>query len=325
MKAIIPAAGIGKRLKPLTLTRPKVLLPVAGKPILGYILDSIEKSGIEDIVLIIGYKKEQIIDYIKDNYNLNFTFVVQEERKGLGHAVGLGLDYSNEPALVILGDTIFNLNISEFINREQTTLGVMEVPDPERFGIVEEKNGWVTKFLEKPENPNSNLAIIGIYFFDSQKKIKEAIDYIIENDIKTKGEYQLTDALQVMLENGTKIKIEKIEQYYDCGTRETLLNSNRFLMDIRNCEKVRNFPDSVIIPPVYIHQDVNIKKSIIGPYTSIGKDVLISNSFVENSIVIGNTKIKNAILRDSIIGENASIEGRFLIGNFGDYSHLSVK
>lgn len=322
MKAIIPVAGMGKRLKPLTLTRPKVLLPVAGKPILGHILDSLEESVIEDIVLIIGYKKEQVINYVKDNYNLNFTFISQEEKKGLGHAVGLGLDYSSEPALVILGDTIFNLDINKFIDKEQTTLGVTEVPDPERFGIVEEKGGWVTKFLEKPENPNSNLAIVGIYFFDSQKQIKEAIDYVIEKNIKTKGEYQLTDALQVVLENGAKIKIEKIEQYYDCGTRETLLSSNRFLLDIGNCGKVKDFPDSVIIPPVYIHQDVSVKKSIIGPYASIGKGVSISNSFVENSIVIGSTMIKNTILRDSLIGENASIEGRFLTGSFGDYSHL---
>ncbi|MCK4447069.1 MAG: nucleotidyltransferase family protein, partial [Candidatus Marinimicrobia bacterium] len=143
MKAIIPAAGIGERLRPLTLTRPKVLLPVAEKPILGHILDRIIESGIEDVTLIVGYMGDQVIEYVKNHYDLNLDFVEQKERKGLGHAVWKGLNSSNEPVLILLGDTILDLNYYKFAQSQYNIIGVMTVEDPRRFGIVEVKDGWV--------------------------------------------------------------------------------------------------------------------------------------------------------------------------------------
>ena len=154
MKAVIPAAGIGERLRPLTLTRPKVLLPVAGKPILGHILDRIVESGIKDVTIVVGYMGNQVIKYVRNHYNLNFDFVEQKKRRGLGHAVLQGLDSSDEPVLILLGDTILDLNFYKFAQSRYNVIGVMTVEDPRRFGIVEVKDEWVTKLVEKPENPH---------------------------------------------------------------------------------------------------------------------------------------------------------------------------
>lgn len=317
MKAIIPAAGIGERLRPLTLTRPKVLLPVAEKPILGHILDRIIESGIEDVTLIVGYMGEQVIEYVKNYYDLNLDFVEQKERKGLGHAVWKGLNSSNKPVLILLGDTILDLNYYNFAQSQYNVIGVMTVEDPRRFGIVEVKDGWVVKLVEKPENPLSNLAIAGIYLLQSQERLKKAIEYIIENDITTKGEYQLTDALQVMLSWNDRMKTENIEACYDCGTRETLLETNRHLLE-KIDYKANKYPNSVIIPPVYIHPKADIRKSIVGPYVSIGKGVTICDSVIEDSIISDGVNLKNVCLKNSLFGLKSSIHGKCHIVDIGD-------
>lgn len=323
MKAIIPAAGIGERLRPLTLARPKVLLPVAGKPILGHILDRVVESGISDVVLIVGYMSEQVVEFTRNNYELSFDFVEQPERKGLGHAVGEGLDDEDEPVLILLGDTILDLNFSEFVQKEQNTIGVITVNDPQRFGIVETKNNWVVKLVEKPKHPSSNLAIAGIYFMKSQKQLKRAIDYIIKENITTKGEYQLTDALQVMLTWGEKMQIEIIDACYDCGTRETLLDSNRLLlqnMDLSN----REYPDSVIISPSYVHPEADIRRSVIGPNVSIGDEVTICDSVIKNSIIDSGSDLRNVVLKNSLIGSRASVRGKFYSADIVDGSRQDL-
>jgi len=317
MKAIIPAAGIGERLRPLTLTRPKVLLPVAEKPILGHILDRIVESGIEDVTLIVGYMGDQVIEYVKNHYDLNLDFVEQKERKGLGHAVWKGLNSSNEPVLILLGDTILDLNYYKFAQSQYNIIGVMTVEDPRRFGIVEVKDGWVSKLVEKPENPLSNLAIAGIYLLQSQERLKKAIEYIIENDITTKGEYQLTDALQVMLSWNDRMKTENIEACYDCGTRKTLLETNRHLLE-KIDYRANKYPNSVIIPPVYIHPKADIRKSIVGPYVSIGDGVTICDSVIEDSIISDGANLKNVCLRNSLLGSKYSIHGKYHIVDIGD-------
>jgi len=317
MKAIIPAAGIGERLRPLTLTRPKVLLPVAEKPILGHILDRIIESGIEDVTLIVGYMGDQVIEYVKNHYDLNLDFVEQKERKGLGHAVWKGLNSSNEPVLILLGDTILDLNYYKFAQSLYNIIGVMTVEDPRRFGIVEVKDGWVVKLVEKPEKPLSNLAIAGIYLLQSQERLKKAIEYIIENDITTRGEYQLTDALQVMLSWNDRMKTENIEACYDCGTRKTLLETNRHLLE-KIDYKVNKYPNSVIIPPVYIHPKADIRKSIVGPYVSIGDGVTICDSVIEDSIISDGANLKNVCLRNSLLGSKSSIHGKYHIVDVGD-------
>lgn len=323
MKAIIPAAGIGERLKPLTLTKPKVLLPVAGKPIIGHIYDRIIQSGISDVTVIIGYRGQQVLDYSCANYHLNFRFIEQTKRRGLGHAVGLGLEETNEPVLILLGDTILDLNFPEFAQKSDNTIGVMTVKDPRRFGIVELQDGWIARLVEKPQETIGNLAIAGIYLIKDQSKLKSAIDYIINHNIITKGEFQLTDALQVMVNRGERIKTEMISSCHDCGTPESLLTANRLLLANSN-RKFKEYPNSVIIPPVYIHDEADIRESVIGPYVSIGEGTKIIGSVVSNSIITENAHIQSAVLKNSLIGTNASVKGRTIAIDLGDFSHQEM-
>jgi len=317
MKAVIPAAGIGKRLQPLTLTRPKVLLPVAGKPILGHILDKLIRSGIDEIVLIVGYKGDMVTEYIGKHYSVNVKFIEQKERKGLGHAVGMGLADIDEPVLIILGDTILDLDFDHFIKSGKNVIGVMEVEDPRRFGIVELDGDRVKRLIEKPQEFIGNQAIAGIYLLQHQNILKKAIQHIVDHNITTKNEYQLTDALQVMLEWREEMTVETIKACYDCGTRQTLLDTNRILL--KNAEpQSGSFENTVIVPPVYIGKNVTITKSVIGPYVSIADNVTVSNSVVEDSIIDEGSEVRTAILRDSLIGQEAKVSGVGVSIDVGD-------
>ena len=319
MKAVIPAAGIGKRLRPFTLTRPKVLLPVAGKPIIGHILDRVIDSGIDDVTLIIGYMGEKVIEYVEQNYEVRLRFIEQKDRRGLGHAVGMGLEESDEEVLVILGDTILDLDFKEFTRAKHSVIGVMTVDDPHRFGIVEHREGWITRLVEKPKEPASNLAIAGIYLLKSQLRLKKAIEYIVEHNITTKGEYQLTDALQVLLDRGEQMRIENITACYDCGTRDTLLMTNRHLL--KSVEQdFRRYDSSIIIPPVSIHPSVEIDRSIVGPDVSVGENSVIRNSIIEDSIVDNNTVIEDLIIKNCLFGYKSTVKGTCCTSDIGDYS-----
>ena len=200
MKAIIPVAGHGTRLEPHTLTLQKCLLPVAGKPVLEHILDRITDAGVTDISLIIGHLGYQVKQFCTTYENANFTFVEQTERLGLGHAVYQGLRHSDEPVLIVLGDSILELDYKKLLSSKYSTIGVAKVYDHHRFGIVELDGDQIISVVEKPKNPPSNLALIGIYYISSQKELAEGLEYIIKNDLRTKNEYQLTDAYGVMLE-----------------------------------------------------------------------------------------------------------------------------
>ncbi|HDP69074.1 MAG TPA: nucleotidyl transferase [Candidatus Marinimicrobia bacterium] len=319
MRAIIPAAGIGKRLRPMTLTRPKVLLPVAGKPILGHILDKLVQSGIDEIVIIVGYLGDMVVDYVKNHYSVNLHFVEQRERKGLGHAVGMGLDDADEPVLIILGDTILDVDYDRFVKSEENIIGVMEVEDPQRFGIVETDGERVKRLVEKPREFIGNLAIAGIYLIQHGQILKKAIRHIVEHDITTKNEYQLTDALQAMLEWGEPMVVRRIDACYDCGTRETLLETNRILL-ARIQKKPPANRNTVIIPPVRLGSEVTIENSVIGPFASIADRTKISRSIIENSIIDEAAEIRAAILKDTLVGQRAIIRGLALGVDIGDDS-----
>jgi len=323
MRAIIPAAGVGERLRPLTLTRPKVLLPVADKPIIGHIYDRIILSGIRDVTVIVGYKAQQVIDYSESNFNLNFRFVHQTERRGLGHAVGLGLENTDEPVLILLGDTILDLNFTEFAKSKENVIGVMKVDDPRRFGMVELKDGWITQLVEKPKKFDGNLAIAGIYLVQNQSKLKKAVDQIIEKNITTKGEFQLTDALQMMLSHGEKIRTEMITACHDCGTRETLLKANRILL--ANLEPSgKQYPGTTLIQPVFIHPDAVVHESIIGPYVSVGAGAELIRSVVTDSIISEKAILQDANLNNSLIGVNAEVKGASGVFDLGDFSRQNL-
>jgi glucose-1-phosphate thymidylyltransferase len=291
LKVIIPVAGHGVRLEPHSNYTQKCLLPVAGKPILAHILDRITTVDVGEVVLILGHHGEHVREFCK-KYNevVNFTFVEQKEQLGLGHAVGLGLVDVDEPVLIILGDSIFELDYVEFLSSKSNSIGVFKVPDPERFGIVETDGVHIVQFIEKPENPKSNLAIGGLYLISSQQKLKNALNYLYDNQIQSKNEYQLTDALQQMLSNGEKFSTSIIDNCLDCGIPETLLSTNKELLK-------ENF----------IHTNSTVKNSILSSVTIMGNCTII-DAELENVIILSGATVNNCKFKDKIIGYNEILE-----------------
>ncbi len=324
MIAVIPVAGIGKRLRPHTYAAPKALISVAGRPILGHIIDSLIDMGVTELVPIIGYKGEMIREYITNEYDLPVNFVVQGEQKGIAHAVNLTRQYAdNSEMIIILGDTIIETDFSRIPLEGDNVLGVREVDDPTRFGIVEMSNGIITRIEEKPENPKSNLAVVGLYYFKDSARLFSACDEIIQKDIRTKGEYQITDALALMISGGVEFKPYQIDDWYDCGKIETLLGTNRTLLKKSNNKTTRK--GSIIIPPCWIDESSKIEKSIVGPYVSVSRDCRISNSIVENSILNSGSTIQDIIVIDSVIGSMTDIIGNKMSVNIGNNSALRLK
>lgn len=322
--AVIPVAGSGTRLRPHTYTYPKVLLRVGDKPILGHIVDKLIESGIRRMCFVIGYLGNKVKDYIKNNYpDIESFFVVQEKQMGLGHAVWLTRECVDGPVIIVLGDTLIDTDIKTFLSGEFAKIGVKEVGDPQRFGIiVKDENGFVKDMIEKPENPPTNIAIAGIYSFPQSSDLYNAIDEIIKSDIKTKGEYQLTDAMKIMIKNGHKIFAQSINGWYDCGKPQTLLETNRYILSLKKFSC--SVEGSVIIPPVYISPLAKIKSSIIGPFVSVGDNVEIENSIISSSIINEGASIKNLSLSQSIIGPDALLEGKSYSFNVGENSEIKI-
>ncbi|MEO0131821.1 MAG: sugar phosphate nucleotidyltransferase [candidate division WOR-3 bacterium] len=323
-KAIIPCAGEGRRLKPHTHTTPKVLLNVAGKPIIGHILDRLTPADPAEVFIIVGKEKDQIQKYLTNNYQLKFTFVEQKDPKGLGDAVARVIDYFKKdptPILILLGDTIVDLDFKELVGKENY-IGTKAVDDPRRFGVVEIRDGYITKITEKPIEPKSNLAVVGVYYFYNSQPLFEALEKIIKEDRKTRGEYQLSDALQEMIDQGEKIKIFPVEYWLDCGTPEALITTNRYLLQTTNYYRPRD--RVVIIPPVYIDDSASIEESVIGPFVSIGPEAEIRNSIVRDSIINERTYVENCLLESSILSDNAVVRSRAHHVNLGAYSELEL-
>jgi glucose-1-phosphate thymidylyltransferase len=322
--ALIPAAGQGTRLKPHTHMLPKVLLQVAGKPILGHILDDLPGLGIDEVILIVGYHGERVVRYVKEHHpRLKAHFVEQPERLGLGHAVSLGASIvGGRPLLVILGDTIFEADLAAVLKGGVSSIGVKEVEDPRRFGIVEtDARGRVTRMVEKPEHPTSKLAITGVYYFTSGAPLFAALEDLRRRDIRTRGEFQLTDGMQRMVEQGEELTTFPILGWYDCGKTETLLETNRVLLEKRASSPAP--PGTIVIPPVVIAENAVVENSIVGPHVSIGAGARLKNTAVRNTIVYENATLEDILLEDSVVGEHAVVRGRFDRVNVGDSSEVS--
>jgi len=324
MKAVIPVAGIGKRLRPHTFTIPKALLNVAGKPILGHIVDGLLKMGVQELIPIIGYKGERIQRYLTSEYKVPIKFVVQEEQRGIAHAVSLTRELADDSELIIiLGDTIIKTDFEKIPKKGDYVLGVREVPDPQRFGICEVEGGMITNIVEKPDQPKGNLALIGLYYFRDSTPLYEACEKLINKGIMTKGEYQITDALQIMIDGGTQFYPYRIDGWYDCGKVETLLETNRVLLD--GMEPRDGREGSIIIHPCYLDKDSVISNSIIGPYVSVAKDCEIRHSIIENSILNEGSILENVILEGSVVGAYAEVAGNRSSFNVSDYSQISFR
>ncbi|MBI4553108.1 MAG: NTP transferase domain-containing protein [Candidatus Latescibacteria bacterium] len=324
MKGIIPVAGIGSRLRPHTHTTPKALMHVAGKPILGYILDELVALGVQEVTLIIGNMGQKIIDYVNTQYAFNAHYVVQHETCGIAHAIHLGREhFDDEPVLIILGDTIFNSDFSHLrAHSNLSAIGVKPMQgDIRRFGVVEVEDNRVVRLVEKPEHPRSNLVIAGVYYIACTPVFAQCLDDLIRTGRTTRGEYQLTDALQLMVERDEPLITFTVDEWYDCGKPETLLETNRRLLELRATP--RRIDGSIILPPVSIADDAQIMASVIGPFVSIAGGAIVQHSVISNSIISEGATVQDCLLEGSLIGDRAVVKGSYLHLNVGDSSEVS--
>ncbi len=322
MRAIIPAAGFGTRLKPHTYSLPKVLLNVGGKPILGHIIEKLLEEKINKATFITGYLGEQIVEYVESNYPaLKADFIQQEEMLGLGHAIQIAVPtFDHEDIFIILGDTIFDVDLKSVLSGKVSSLGVKTVEDPSRFGVAVCDGEKIIKLVEKPKELISKLALVGLYYIANTNLLVESLSELFTKDIKTRGEYQLTDALQIMIEKGETITTFQVDGWYDCGKPETLLSTNQFLLTKRGTNRM---VDNVVInDPVFIADSAVVKNSVIGPFTTISENCEVSDAIIRNSIISSGAKIGRVILEDSIIGSNAVVNSNYKKMNTGDSSEI---
>lgn len=318
--AIVPVAGAGTRLRPHTHTYPKVLLTVGDKPIIGHILDEISGAGIKKIYMVIGYLGDKIKAYVGEKYpKLDVHYITQDEPKGLGHAIWITRRHVKGPALVTLGDTIISADLRKFLTGEDA-IGIKEVADPRRFGVVETANGRIVNMVEKPKDPPSRLAIVGLYSFRDSALLYRSLDRLVMSGKTTKGEIQLTDALVLMLRGGHKFRPVTIDGWYDCGKPETLLETNRYILDRK--KHASRADNCTIVPPVYISPRAKVSGSVIGPYAAIGDGVTVESSIISDSIINENAVIVNMNLSRSLIGPSATIIGRREQINIGENSEI---
>ena len=320
MKVIIPTAGSGTRLRPHTFTSPKTLIHVAGRPILDYFLEPLcELPDLSELIFIVG--DQQVREYVDRYYDLPTAYIWQNEPKGLGHAVSLAKARGDgEPLLILLGDKIFECNYQPFIRNPYTVIGVKRSEHPQASGVVEMDGEFVTRLIEKPQNPPTNLVIEGVYYIQNSELLFYCLDEITERDIRTHDEYQLTDGLQLMVEYGEQMKIELVNSLH-CGTPDQLLDANRSILEKR-APQVYRFPNSVIIPPVFIGGGAVIERAVIGPYTSIGSGARVVNTIINDAIIHPNAEIQNVLISRSIIGESARVHSGFRQFNVGNSSQI---
>ena len=326
MKAIIPAAGIGTRLRPHTYTQPKALLHVAGKSILAHIIDELVAVGVDEIVVVVGYLGERIEAQVREQYrSLPVKFVQQTEPLGNGHAVYVARDHlDGEPALVVFGDTIVKGDLASLVRSRQSMAGVTEVEDPRRLGVVElDADGYVRRIIEKPSDPPSKLAVIGAYLIRDTRAFRRALERMVTEDRRMKGEYWLADAIQMMIDGGERMKTFRVDHWYDCGTVEALLQANRDLLKLAPPAVAAGIT-STVISPSYISPSAVLEGSVVGPYASIGDGARVIGSHVKDSIINAHAVIERARLDQSIIGERAVVRGATGKLNLGDSSVVEV-
>jgi len=324
MKVIIPLAGFGTRLRPHTYTRPKPLISVAGKPVLGHILDKLIGMDVEEVIFIVGYLGDQIRDYVGANYHFPARYIEQKELKGQADAIYLAREHIAGPVLIIFVDTIFDTDLSALAHETSDgILYVKEVSDPRRFGVVITQNGYITKLVEKPQTPVSNLAVIGLYYVKDSQMLLECIAELIRRDIKTQGEYFLADAFQLMIDRGAKLVARTVDVWEDCGKPETVLHTNRYLLEHGGAQEIAT-ENSALIPPVHIARTAMIKDSVVGPYVSVAAGAKIIRSIVRDSIINEASHIEDANLAQSLIGKDAHVRGSAQMLNVGDSSQVDL-
>ncbi len=328
MKVIIPLAGFGKRMRPHTWSKPKPLLNVAGKPVLGHILDKLADLDVhvEELIFIVGWLGEQIEEYYAaSDYTYPARFVEQKELLGQAHAIWLARDHLDGPVLIIFVDTIFDADLSGL---EATGLDgvlyVKEVEDPRRFGVaVVGDDGQVIRLVEKPDSMDNRLAVVGAYYVRDATWLIRAVEELMERKMQTKGEFYLADAYTLMIKQGARFGVREVSVWEDCGTPKDVLRTNRYLLEHGAASGSHAaVMHSVIVPPVYIAATAQVEYSIIGPHVTVAEDAVVLRSIIRDSIIDQGAYIDDTMLDRSLIGKDAVVRGRYRVLNVGDSSRL---
>lgn len=327
-------AGRGTRVRPHSHTVPKPLLPVAGKMIVERIVETFARTldrDIDEIVFILGPDfGQEIKDALKamsDRQGAKGTFRVQEQAEGTAHAVYCAEEDLNGECIIVFADTIFDMEGSVSIEDADSVVWLKEVEDPSRFGVAVEKEGKITDFVEKPDEPISNLAIIGVYYFKDGAQLKKEIEYLLDNDIRGKGdEFQLTDALDRLLKDDKVFRKATVDQWLDCGTLPAWRETSGIITE-KEYEEIDEdrFPDTKIIPPVYIGDDVELENCIVGPHASIAGGSTLTKCTVKNSLIQEHSTLEDCNIEDSTIGRYVELKGVDQEVHLGDHSKIGIK
>lgn len=329
MKVILPVAGKGTRLRPHTFTKPKSLVRVAGKTVLQHVFDSLKKISIDEFVIITDENGILIRRYIEKHYpEINAVYVQQTELLGPAHAVSLASSRikDGDDVLVVFNDTLFVTDLTRIASLCQGLDGLIyskEVENYKRFGVNVMKDNIIVDMVEKPDEPISKLAQVGLYYLKDGRLFMDYINKSIEQNLRVKGEFYLPEVFKLMIKDGMRLGAPEIEEWLDCGKPETLLATNKFLLE-RASGNHQCIEGCVIIPPVSIHPSAEVKHSVIGPYVSIAKNCKISDSIIRSSVINPYSVLKNTILEESIVGDSVELTGQFQRLNIGDNSIIDL-
>ena len=335
MKVIVPMAGRGSRLRPHTLTVPKPLVPVGGKPIVHRLVEDIAAvcaEKIEEIAFVVGdfgAEVENELLAVAEKLGAKGSIHYQKQPLGTAHAVLCAAEKLSGPVVVAFADTLFRANFK--INQEdEGILWVKQIDDPSAFGVIKmNEKGEIIDFVEKPKEFVSDLAMIGIYYFKHGEKLRKELEYLIDNNIIKSGEYQLPDALRRLTEAGYVFKPGEVNEWLDCGNKEVTVHTNQRVLEfdweaqkqlVHESVEIEN---SVIIPPCFVGKNVKISNSVIGPHVSLGAGTEVVNSNISNSIVQQDTSLKNVVMADSMIGSKVAYHGQALDLSLGDFTTIS--
>lgn len=333
MNIIIPMAGRGTRLRPHTLTVPKPLIPIAGKPIVQRLVEDIAKvykGDIEKIGFIIdrdfGAKIESSLKQIAEEVGAEGLIFYQDEKLGTAHAILSAQEILEGNVTVAYADTLFKAEFNLDASKDGV-IWVQQVDDPSAFGVVNvDDHGVITEFVEKPKTFISDLAIIGIYYFKDGANLRKELQYLIDEDIRRGTEYQLTDALENMKQKGLKFEPGQVSEWLDCGNKDATVYTNKRYLEYLSGEKLIDesvqLKNAVILPPVFLDKDVSIENSVIGPHVSVGNGTVIKNSVIQNTIIQSHSELNNIHLKNSMIGNYVTFEGKVADVSLGDYNQI---
>ena len=329
MKVILPVAGKGTRLRPHTFTKPKSLVRVAGKTVLQHVIDGLAKVDVEEYIIITDKNGHIIKQFVDEHYpDIKATYVTQTELLGPAHAVSLASPriMEGDDVLVVFNDTLFVTDLTRIHILCKDLDGLIyskEVEDYKRFGVNVMKDGVIVDMVEKPDQPVSKLAQVGLYYLKNGRQFMDYINRAIQNDLRTKGEFYLPEVFKLMIKDGLKLGAPEIEEWLDCGKPETLLETNRYLLERATGNHIF-IEGCVIIPPVSIHPSAEVKHSVIGPYVSIAENCKINESIIRNSVINPNSILHNVMLDESLIGDAVELAGQSQRMNIGDNSVIDL-